>query len=144
MTVEVAHHGGRSSPNGYVRGVALACALLGLIGWLWWRGFFVSGYDVDARVTFVGPGTRELRSLRLIAGADKAHWPALRAGESVRTTLFTEGEDTSITVQFVIHEEQLSWQGPTLAPGTGYRIAIQIDSSGRVAEEHCLLPCQLR
>lgn len=142
MTVQVP----RRQPTLFTKGcisVVLGCVLVVLAVWLWWRGSFVYGHDVDARVTFAASGLQELRKLRLIAGADKAYWPELRAGDSVRTTLFTEGEDTSLIIQFVIQGREVSWHGPTFPAGTGYRIAIQVDSSGQVSEQHCVLPCQL-
>ena len=142
MTVHVSRGQATSYSKGCIS-VVLGCVLAVLAVWLWWRGSFTAGHDVDARVTFATSGPQKLRKLRLIAGADKAYWPELRAGGSVRTTLFTEGEDSSVTMQFVIHGREVSWHGPTFPAGTGYRIAVQVDSSGRVAEQHCVLPCQL-
>jgi hypothetical protein len=103
----------------------------------------VGGHDVDARVTFVGKPAGRLRGLRLTAGADKAYWSELSTGETVRSTLFTQREDTTVNMQFVTDAGTVSWQGPRFPSGTGYRIAIRVDADGGVSEEHCLLPCPL-
>lgn len=145
MTDEVLH-AAPPAPRGY-RGAAtlLACALVLSMGWLRWDGYFVSGHDVDATVTFTGSDQRGLLSLMVFAGGDKAYWPELQAGETVRTTLFTGGGDTALTVQFTTARGgPMSWAGPSFGPGTGYRIALQIDADGSVTEKHCVLPCRLR
>jgi hypothetical protein len=132
----------RASSGGCLRAAALVAALLGLVGWFWWHGYFISDHDVDARVTFTGGAGDALQNLLVVAGPDKASWPTLQAGESVRTTLFTDGGDTTLFVQFVLQGQQVDWYGPDFPVGTGYRIALQVDASGSVTEEHCVLPCQ--
>jgi hypothetical protein len=122
-------------------GILLTFAVLTVIGWLWWRGAFVGMHDVDARVTVIGSQGLEVRGLRIISGADKAFWPVLRSGDTARTRLFTGGDETSLTMQFTINGEQVSWHGPDIPDGAGYRIAIEVDSVGQVTERHCLLPC---
>jgi hypothetical protein len=144
VTVEVSH-ASPPAPRSYLRAATLlACVLVLSMGWLWWHGYFVSGHDVDATVTFTGSDQRGLLSLRVFAGGDKAYWPELQAGETVRTTLFTGGGDTALTVQFTTAQGgPMSWAGPNFAPGTGYRIALQIDANGSVTGRHCVLPCRL-
>ena len=118
--------------------VALLC---GLLTAFWWRGGFVRGSDVDARVAYMSSGSVQLTDLRLVAGADKTWRPQLAAGDSFRTTLFTHAADTRLLVQFKLNGQQVDWDGPDLGSNVGYRIAIRIDDSGQVTERHCLLPC---
>ena len=146
MTVEVLQASPVAARGNRRAATLLVCVLVLSIGWwLWWHGYFVSGHDVDATVTFASTDQRGLLSLRVFAGGDKAYWPELQAGETVRTTLFTGGGDTALTVQFTTARGgPMSWAGPSFAPGTGYRIALQIDADGSVTEKHCVLPCRLR
>jgi hypothetical protein len=118
---------------------SLSIVGLGLV--FWWRGGCVRGHDVDAHVTFIGADQRKLTRVTVIAGADKASWPEISAGTTVRSTLFTEGGDTSLFVQFTLDDKQLNWHGPKFPEETGYRIAVRVDSAGIVTERHCTLPC---
>lgn len=128
---------GRLASAAWVSLVSIAG--LGLV--FWWRGGCVRGHDVDAHVTFAGHGERRLSRVTVIAGADKASWPEIGAGRTVRSTLFTESGDTSLLVQFTLDDKQVNWHGPKFPNETGYRIAVIVDAAGNVTERHCILPC---
>ena len=87
--------------------------------------------------------TSDLGEVVLIVGADKISWGTLARGESVGAILNPMGEPPEVFMTYVLAGQKLSWEGPRLSKGAGYRIHIFIDSHGGVSEQHCTQPCRL-
>jgi hypothetical protein len=100
---------------------------------------------VRVTVSFTGstPQT-QLRNLTVVSGNDRYSWDALASGDSRDINLLPDAAgDRRLTFLYTLDEQAMSWEGPAIPLGAGYRIAIAVDAQGRITERHCLLPCSL-
>jgi len=138
----------RSGARGSSRRSATSCpaGFPGLLALLLRAGCAVWSNDaVRITVTFAGatPAAR-LENLTLVSGSDRCSWDALASGDSRSINLLPgEADDRRLAFLYTLNAQMLSWDGPAIPVGAGYRIAIVVDAQGRITERHCLLPCSL-
>lgn len=81
--------------------------------------------------------------ITVFSGADKRSLD-LSPGEIERVVLRPNGERPDVILTFRVNGEPRSWQGPPLARGSGYAVALIMDGNGVVSEAHCEMPCELQ
>ena len=100
---------------------------------------------VRITVSFTGSTPQaQLRNLTVVSGNDRYSWDALASGDSRNVNLLPDSaDDRRLTFLYTLDEQAMSWEGPAIPLGAGYRIAVAVDAQGRITERHCLLPCSL-
>jgi hypothetical protein len=138
----------RSRARGWSRCSSRSClarfpellALLLLAGCAVW-----SNDAVRITVTFAGASPAAwLENLTVVSGSDRYSWDALASGDSRSINLLPgEADDRRLAFLYTLNAQMLSWDGPPIPVGAGYRITIVVDAQGRITERHCLLPRSL-
>ena len=86
----------------------------------------------------------QLRNLTVVAGSDRYSWDMLASGDSRNVNLLPAEEgDRRLTFLYTLNGQAMSWDGPVVPAGAGYRIAIVVNAKGQISARHCLLPCSL-
>jgi len=88
-------------------------------------------------------GRAEIRDVTVYSGLDKYSMSMIGAGDRKTFRLFPDGDRPIIFLKFSLNGEAMSWRGPEIPTGTGYRIDISIDALGVISERDCLTPCRL-
>jgi hypothetical protein len=87
---------------------------------------------------------RQVSDLDLVAGSATYSWPGQKAGATRDVNLLPGPEDDrQLFFSYKFDGEKRYWDGPKIPMGSGYRMEITIDASGRVSSRHCILPCTL-
>jgi len=106
-----------------------------------------TGPEVCVELTYRSTSSSaKLYYANVISGGDKFHWYGIYSGKNEIISLHPgmhSNSQVTLFYQFEIDKPMHVWEGPEIQAGRGYRIHITIHDSGQIAEQTCILPCQM-